>query len=159
MPVPSPTDRPAPPADGLAAPADQPVARPDQPAAPADGLAAPADRPAAPAARLAVLAERLVGLVDGGTPRVEFGRLTLDLPAASWVAAATAARDDPETDLSCFDWLSAVDELDEGFSVLCHLYSTRRKHSLLILGTSRSHGVQGKAGSIGACADAAADLR
>ena len=64
------------------------------------------------------LADRLVALVDGGTTRVEFGRLTLDLPAAGWVAPAPAARDDPGTDLSCFDWLSAVDELDSGFDVV-----------------------------------------
>ena len=31
-----------------------------------------------------------------------------------------------------FDWLSAVDELEDGFSVIAHLYSTRRKHGLLL---------------------------
>ena len=78
------------------------------------------------------LADRLVALVDGGTPRVEFGRLTLDVPAAGWVAAATAARDDQGTDLSCFDWLSAVDELDSGFDVVLSVYSATHRHRALL---------------------------
>lgn len=45
--------------------------------------------------------------------------LSVDVPAESWIEALTRARDE----LGCgfFDWLSAVDELAEGFSVLCHL--------------------------------------
>jgi NADH-quinone oxidoreductase subunit C len=45
--------------------------------------------------------------------------LTVDVPAASWVAALTAARDG----LGCtfFDWLSAVDEPGTGFLVCAHL--------------------------------------
>jgi len=81
---------------------------------------------------VSLLADRLVALVDGGTPRVEFGRLTLDVPAAGWVAAATAARDDPGTDLSCFDWLSAVDELDSGFDVVLSVYSATHRHRALL---------------------------
>jgi NADH-quinone oxidoreductase subunit C len=72
------------------------------------------------------LADRLVALVDGAAPRVEFGRLTVDVPAAGWVAAATAARDDPQTDLSCFDWLSA------GFDVVLSVYSATHRHRALV---------------------------
>lgn len=45
--------------------------------------------------------------------------LTVDVPAASWVAALTTARDG----LGCtfFDWLSAVDEPGTGFLVCAHL--------------------------------------
>jgi NADH-quinone oxidoreductase subunit C len=52
--------------------------------------------------------------VDAG-----FGPPTVEVPAESWVAAATTARDT----LSCgfFDYLTAVDELDEGFSVVLHV--------------------------------------
>lgn len=48
-----------------------------------------------------------------------FGPLTATIPAERWPEALTAARDR----LGCtfFDWLSAVDELGEGFAVVCHL--------------------------------------
>ncbi len=73
------------------------------------------------------LGERLAGLVAGATASVAFGQLTVDVPAPAWVAAATAARDDPEAALDCFDWLSAVDEL-AGFDVVLAVYSGTRKH-------------------------------
>ena len=48
-----------------------------------------------------------------------FGPVTVDVPADRWVEAVTLARDG----LGCtfFDWLSAVDELTEGFRVVCHV--------------------------------------
>ncbi|WP_051970223.1 NADH-quinone oxidoreductase subunit C [Kitasatospora azatica] len=45
--------------------------------------------------------------------------LTVDVPAEHWIEALTAARDG--LGLGFFDWLSAVDELAEGFSVCVHL--------------------------------------
>ncbi|WP_280727814.1 NADH-quinone oxidoreductase subunit C [Kitasatospora sp. MAA4] len=45
--------------------------------------------------------------------------LTVDVPAEHWIEALTAARDG--LGLTYFDWLSAVDELGEGFSVCAHL--------------------------------------
>ena len=78
------------------------------------------------------LADRLVALVPAARVSTEFGQLTADVPAGSWVAAATAYRDDPGTDLSCFDWLSAVDELDDGFAVLLHCYSVTHRHRALL---------------------------
>ncbi|WP_063795852.1 NADH-quinone oxidoreductase subunit C [Streptacidiphilus griseoplanus] len=45
--------------------------------------------------------------------------LTVDVPADHWTEALTAARD--ALGLAYFDWLSAVDELAEGFSVVAHL--------------------------------------
>jgi NADH-quinone oxidoreductase subunit C len=80
----------------------------------------------------AELGDRLVGLVEGATASVGFGQLTLDVPARRWVGAATAARDDAGTDLSCFDWLSAVDELDAGFGVVLSVYSVTYKHRALL---------------------------
>ena len=67
---------------------------------------------------------------SGGGPGHE--RAVIDVPVARWGAAIRAARD-PDT-LACdfFDWLSAVDELDEGFTVVTHLWSTRHKHGVLI---------------------------
>ncbi|MGH3366302.1 MAG: NADH-quinone oxidoreductase subunit C [Nocardioidaceae bacterium] len=51
-----------------------------------------------------------------------FGPLTATVPAEHWAQALTLARDS----LGCtfFDWLSAVDELAAGFSVVCHLADT-----------------------------------
>ncbi|MFJ8470566.1 NADH-quinone oxidoreductase subunit C [Kitasatospora sp. NPDC094011] len=48
-----------------------------------------------------------------------YGLITVDVPAERWTEALTAARD--VLGLGYFDWLSAVDELAEGFSVVAHL--------------------------------------
>jgi NADH-quinone oxidoreductase subunit C len=53
------------------------------------------------------------------TAEEAFGLLTVDVPAEHWTEALTAARDG--LGLAYFDWLSAVDELAEGFSVAAHL--------------------------------------
>jgi NADH-quinone oxidoreductase subunit C len=71
----------------------------------------------------------LAGLVPGAVPSVAFGQLTVDVPAGSWVAAATAAR---TAGLDCFDWLSAVDELDAGFDVVLHVYSVPLRDRVLL---------------------------
>jgi len=52
-----------------------------------------------------------------------FGPVTVDVAADAWVESVTRARD--ELGCSYFDWLSAVDELAEGFSVVCHLVALR----------------------------------
>ncbi|WP_371480971.1 NADH-quinone oxidoreductase subunit C [Kitasatospora sp. NBC_00315] len=45
--------------------------------------------------------------------------ITVEVPAEHWIDALTTARD--TLGLSYFDWLSAVDELADGFSVAAHL--------------------------------------
>nr|WP_259465098.1 NADH-quinone oxidoreductase subunit C [Streptomyces sp. TLI_171] len=45
--------------------------------------------------------------------------LTIDVPAEHWIEALTAARD--TLGLAYLDWLSAVDDLAEGFAVCAHL--------------------------------------
>jgi NADH-quinone oxidoreductase subunit C len=72
----------------------------------------------------------VVAGVSGGGPAHE--RAVLDVPPALWWAAIDAARDPGGLGCDFFDWLSAVDELDEGFTVVAHLWSTRRKHGLLL---------------------------
>ncbi len=59
-----------------------------------------------------------------------FAVVCADVPVARWLEALTAARDD----LGCafFDWLSAVDELEGGFSVLAHLWSVPDRRGLLV---------------------------
>ncbi|TYC26162.1 NADH-quinone oxidoreductase subunit C [Micromonospora sp. MP36] len=67
--------------------------------------------------------------VSGGQA---YARATVDVPPASWRDAVRAARDDAQLGLDFFDWLSAVDELAEGFDVVAHLWSTRHRHGLLL---------------------------
>ncbi|NHW87570.1 NADH-quinone oxidoreductase subunit C, partial [Escherichia coli] len=43
-----------------------------------------------------------------------------------------AARDDSELAFDYFDWLSAVDELVDGFDVVAHLWSTPHRHGVLL---------------------------
>ncbi|MEP7091197.1 MAG: NADH-quinone oxidoreductase subunit C [Nocardioidaceae bacterium] len=52
-----------------------------------------------------------------------FPPLTVEVPADRWVEALAVARDV----LGCtfFDWLSAVDEGEGGFAVLCHVVARR----------------------------------
>ncbi|WP_312874992.1 NADH-quinone oxidoreductase subunit C [Actinomadura litoris] len=59
-----------------------------------------------------------------------FGGLAVGVPPEHWVAALAFARDE----LSCgfFDWLTGVDELEDGFAVVVHVYSLERRHHLLV---------------------------
>jgi NADH-quinone oxidoreductase subunit C len=65
--------------------------------------------------------------VSGGGP---WARATVDVPAEAWRTAVELARDDLGCDF--FDWLSAVDELDEGFTVVTHLWSTAQRYGVLL---------------------------
>jgi NADH-quinone oxidoreductase subunit C len=67
---------------------------------------------------------------EGATAEESYGLLTVDVPADDWVAALRHARDS----LRCtfFDWLTAVDELDDGFSVVAHVWSPAERQHLLI---------------------------
>jgi NADH-quinone oxidoreductase subunit C len=60
---------------------------------------------------------------DGVVVEEGFGPLAVDVPVASWVESVELAR----SALGCtfFDWLSAVDELGDGFRVVCHLAAPR----------------------------------
>ena len=52
-----------------------------------------------------------------------YGPLAVDVPSEHWAAAVELARDG--LDCTFFDWLSAVDELDDGFRLVCHLADHR----------------------------------
>jgi NADH-quinone oxidoreductase subunit C len=67
---------------------------------------------------------------DRARPEETYGQLTVDVPAASWVEAVAFARD--ELGCSYFDWLTAVDELAEGFAVVMHLWSVEQRHHVLL---------------------------
>jgi NADH-quinone oxidoreductase subunit C len=65
-----------------------------------------------------------------GQAEVSHGLLTVDVPSSDWIMALTYARDELGCDF--FDFLSAVDELEDGFRIIAHVYSTQRRHHLLI---------------------------
>ena len=76
-------------------------------------MTAPAERPG----WLPRAADDLFG--EGATAEHAYGLLTVDVPAGTWIAALTTARD--ELGCTFFDWLSAVDEPGTGFRVCAHL--------------------------------------
>jgi len=65
--------------------------------------------------------------VSGGG---QWARATVDVPAPGWRAAVEAGRDSLGCDF--FDWLSAVDELAEGFTLVAHLWSTGQRYGVLL---------------------------
>lgn len=72
------------------------------------------------------LAEGAAGVSGGG----RWARATVDVPPARWVEAVTDARDGLGCDF--FDWLTAVDELEQGYVVVAHVWSTARRHGVLL---------------------------
>jgi NADH-quinone oxidoreductase subunit C len=69
-------------------------------------------------------------LVDEVSVEDAYGQLTVDVPAARWVDALTFARDG--LGYGYFDWLTGVDELADGFSVVAHLWSLPARQHLLL---------------------------
>jgi NADH-quinone oxidoreductase subunit C len=61
-----------------------------------------------------------------------YARATVDVPLSQWRTALGAARDDADLACDFFDWLSAVDEQDDGFDVVAHLWSTTHRHGVLL---------------------------
>src|SRR6476659_1924661 len=61
---------------------------------------------------------------------ITHGQLTIDVSADAWVEALRYARNS----LECyfFDWLSAVDEGEDGIRVVMHVYSPSQRHHVLI---------------------------
>jgi NADH-quinone oxidoreductase subunit C len=75
-----------------------------------------------------VLGDMVLTSVSAGGGR--FTRATVDVPAERWPDAVRAARDELGCDF--FDWLSAIDELPGGFTVVAHLWSTTARHGVLL---------------------------
>jgi NADH-quinone oxidoreductase subunit C len=67
--------------------------------------------------------------VSGGG---DHARATVDVPPARWAETIRAIRDDADLACDFFDWLSAVDELDDGYTVIAHLWSTTKRHGMLV---------------------------
>jgi NADH-quinone oxidoreductase subunit C len=83
-----------------------------------------------------VTAEEIIRTVAGALPldvrcAADHGNVvSLEVPREHWLTALTFARDGLDCDF--FDWLTAVDEQDEGFAVVVHVYSLAGRHHLLI---------------------------
>jgi NADH-quinone oxidoreductase subunit C len=91
-------------------------------------IAAPAaDAAAAEAASEA--GEVTVSVSGGGEGHA---RAVVDVPVARWWQAARAAREPGALGCDFFDWLSAVDESDDEFAVVAHLWSSKRRHGVLL---------------------------
>lgn len=60
---------------------------------------------------------------DSATVDEGFGPITVDVPMDGWVDAVELAREG--LDCAFFDWLSAVDELNDGFRIVVHLADHR----------------------------------
>ena len=60
---------------------------------------------------------------DDATVDDGFGPVAVDVPLDRWAEAVELAREG--LDCTFFDWLSAVDELNDGFRVVCHLADHR----------------------------------
>jgi NADH-quinone oxidoreductase subunit C len=54
----------------------------------------------------------------------------LDVPAGEWIAALTRARDEWGCDF--FDFLTAVDEQDDGIRIVVHVFSIAAKRHVLV---------------------------
>jgi len=77
----------------------------------------------------AAAAAETVAQACGGTVEEAFGDVTVEVLRDRWTAALTVARDEG---LTFFDWLSAVDELDAGVCVVCHLAAPQPLVHLLL---------------------------
>ena len=76
------------------------------------------------------LAARVSAGLGEAVCEVRQGELTVQVPPAAWTAALTFARDELGCDF--FDWLTAVDEEDQGLAVFAHVYSVTDRHHLLL---------------------------
>jgi len=82
-----------------------------------------------------VAPEEIIAAVGSGLPpevacEADHRGVMLRVPPGHWLAALAFARD--RLDCDFFDWLTAVDEADEGFSVVVHVYSLAGRHHVLV---------------------------
>ena len=81
------------------------------------------------------LGAAVAAAIEGATAEVTFGQLTVDVPPAGWVDAATFLRDDDRLACGFFDWLSAyespaTDDAPAATVVVLHVWSNRHRHHL-----------------------------
>jgi NADH-quinone oxidoreductase subunit C len=83
-----------------------------------------------PEAIATYLRDRLEHDVTGHV--VAYDQLTVTVVPAAVPNAVQLCRDDPRLDFDFFDFMTGVDEREEGFGVVIHLYSTRHRHHVQI---------------------------
>ena len=79
--------------------------------------------------------EEIIATAGNGLPpevgcEADHRGVMLRVPPEHWLAALAFARE--RLDCDFFDWLTAVDEADEGFSVVVHVYSLAGRHHVLV---------------------------
>ncbi len=77
-----------------------------------------------------LLVEQFAGGVRGVV--VEHGSATVTLDPGTWQRAARFCKSDPRLRMTFFDWMSGVDEREEGFGVVVSLYSVEHRHRVLL---------------------------
>ena len=78
--------------------------------------------------------EEIIAVVSDGLPPAvrcepDHHGVMLRVPPEHWLAVLTFTRE--RLDCDFFDWLTAVDEGGEGFSVVVHVYSLAGRHHVL----------------------------
>jgi NADH-quinone oxidoreductase subunit C len=75
-------------------------------------------------------AQDVTAALTQATVTEEFGYLTADVEPGDWTGSLLTARD--ELGCAFFDFLTAVDEEAEGFSIVLHTYCPDRRERLLV---------------------------
>jgi NADH-quinone oxidoreductase subunit C len=79
------------------------------------------------------IAQRFVAKFgEGVTTDVSYDAATVTVPRESYADAAAFAKTTRGLDLTFFDFMAGVDEGDDGFGVVMHLYSPIHRHHLLL---------------------------
>jgi NADH-quinone oxidoreductase subunit C len=79
------------------------------------------------------ISQRFVAqLGDDVQTEVEHGTATVTVPAEKYAEAAALAKTTRGLDLTYFDFLCGVDEAENGFGVVMHLYSPIHRHHVLL---------------------------
>jgi NADH-quinone oxidoreductase subunit C len=66
------------------------------------------------------------------TTEIAYGAATVTVPAATYAEAAEHAKVTRGLDLTFFDMMAGVDEGEDGFAVVMHLFSPIHRHHLLL---------------------------
>jgi len=81
--------------------------------------------------------QRFVARFGGDTAtEISYGTVTVTVPSAQYADAAAFAKTERGLDLTFFDFMAGVDEGEDGFSVVTHLYSPIHRHHLLLRTTT-----------------------
>ncbi|MEP7055951.1 MAG: NADH-quinone oxidoreductase subunit C [Actinomycetota bacterium] len=80
------------------------------------------------------IGQRFVAFLEGEKPEIEasYGSVTVTVPRERYADAATFAKTTRGLDFTFFDFLTGVDESENGYGVVTHLYSPIHKQHLLL---------------------------